>query len=146
MEVEGRAPLQPGPSEDSIAGAYFETAGIPLKKGRLFTDEDRVGTPAVAIINERMAKTYWPGEDAIGKRFRLQPKDAWATVVGITGDMHRQGLEKQVTPQVFFPHAQNTDDMWDVIVRTSAEFLKYMAAVVREAKSNRWTRAWRSST
>jgi len=130
VEVEGRAPLQPGPSEDSIAGAYFETAGIPLKKGRLFTDEDRVSTPAVAIINETMANSYWPGEDAIGKRFRLRSKDPWATVVGITGDMHRQGLERPVTPQMFFPHAQNTDDMMEVIVWTSAD-PNAMAAVVR---------------
>jgi predicted permease len=121
--IEGRAPQQPGPCEDSIAGAYFETAGIPLKKGRVFSDEDRAGAPAVAIVNETMARAYWPGEDAIGKRFRFPGEKAgpWITVVGVAGDMHRQGLEKEVAPQVFRPDAQNSDDMFDVIVRTSGD-------------------------
>ena len=68
----------------------------------------------MAIINEAMARTYWPGEDAIGKRFRFpgQRSSPWITVVGVTGDMHRQGLEKQVAPQVFRPHAQPRMTCW----------------------------------
>jgi putative ABC transport system permease protein len=130
--IEGRPPRQPGPCEDAIAGPYFETAGIPLKKGRLFTDLDRRDSPPVAIANETMARTYWPGEDPIGKRFRFSNAESspWITVVGVTGDMHRQGLEKGVAPQAFLPHAQATDDMMDVIVRTSAD-PQAMAAVVR---------------
>jgi predicted permease len=124
---------QPGPCEDQIAGAYFETAGIPLKRGRVFSDQDRADAPPVAIVNETMARAYWPGEDAVGKRFRF-PGDrskAWITVVGVAGDMHRQGLEKQVVPQVFRPHAQGPDDMLDVIVRTSADAAA-LAPVVRD--------------
>jgi putative ABC transport system permease protein len=130
--IEGRPPQQPGPCEDAIAGAYFEAAGIPLKRGRLFTDLDRRGSPRVAIVNETMARTYWLGEDPIGKRFRFSNSDLspWSTIVGVTGDMHRQGLEKAVVPQAFLPHAQATDDMMDVIVRTSAD-PQGMAAVVQ---------------
>ncbi len=123
VTIEGRPPQQPGPCDDRIAGPYFETAGIPLEKGRYFSDEDRRDSPPVAIVNETMARTYWPGEDALGKRFRL-PQDrsgAWVTVVGVTGDMHRQGLEKQVAPQVFRPQAQGAENMLDVIVRTSGD-------------------------
>jgi predicted permease len=79
-----------------------------------------------------MARTYWPGEDPIGKRFRFSNSDAspWITIVGVAGDMHRQGLEKPVAPQAFIPHAQATDDMMDVIVRTSGD-PQSMAAVVQ---------------
>jgi predicted permease len=130
--IEGRAPRRPGPCEDSIEGRYFETAGIPLTRGRYFTDLDRRGSLPVAIANETMARTYWPGEDPIGKRFRLSNSDSspWITIVGIAGDMHRQGLEKPVAPQAFLPQAQATDNMMDVIVRTSAD-PQAMAAVVQ---------------
>jgi predicted permease len=123
VEIPGRPLQRPGPCEDQIAGPYFETAGIPLRKGRLFTEQDRRGSPAVAIINEAMARAYWPGEDPIGKQFRFPRGNAspWISVVGVSGDMHRQGLEKQVAPQVFRPHAQVTDNMLELIVRTSAD-------------------------
>jgi predicted permease len=131
--IEGRAPQRPGPCEDAIAGRYFETAGIPLTRGRYFTDLDRRGSLQVAIANETMARTYWLGEDPIGKRFRFSNFESspWITIVGVAGDMHRQGLEKPVAPQVFLPHAQATDDMMDVIVRTSAD-PQTMAAVVQD--------------
>ncbi|HUE20415.1 MAG TPA: ABC transporter permease [Bryobacteraceae bacterium] len=135
--IEGRQPQQPGPSDDAIAGPYFETTGIPLTKGRFFSDEDRRDSPPVAIVNETAARTYWgPGEDPLGKRFRFPGNGpAWITVVGVTGDMHRQGLEKQVAPQVFRPHAQEPDNMLDVIVRTSADPQTIAAAVRREIQS-----------
>jgi predicted permease len=137
VQIEGRPQQQPGPCDDVIAGPYFETAGIPLKKGRFFSDDDRAGSPPVAIINETMARSYWrPGEQIIGKRFRF-PGDGppWITVVGVTGDMHRQGLEKQVAPQVFRPHAQEPDNMLDVVVRTSGDPQAVAAAVRSEIQS-----------
>ncbi len=137
VQIEGRAPQRPGPSDDLIAGAFFESAGIPLLKGRLFSDQDRAGSPAVAIINETMAKTYWPNEDAIGKQFRFPGGESspWTTVVGISGDMHRQGLEKQVVPQVFRPDAQQSEDMLDVIVRTAGDPNALAATVRSEIQS-----------
>ena len=135
--IEGHLPEQPGPSEDSIEGAFFETAGIPLLRGRFFSDGDRKDSPPVAIINETMARTYWPGEDPIGKRFRFSDKQTspWLTVVGVAGDMHRQGLEKGIAPQAFLPHAQTTDDMMDVIVRTSSDPLALAAAIQNDVQS-----------
>jgi predicted permease len=137
IEIEGRSPQRPGPSDDVIAGRYFETAGIPLKKGRFFSDADRRDSLPVAIINETAARTYWgPGVHILGKRFRYPGAAAtWITVVGVTGDMHRQGLEKQVVPQVFRPHAQEEENMLDVIVRTSADPLAMMAVVRSEIQS-----------
>ncbi|HEY6385983.1 MAG TPA: ABC transporter permease [Candidatus Acidoferrum sp.] len=134
VEIEGRPPQQNAPCDDGIAGPFFETASIPLKKGRFFSDQDQRDSPPVAIINETMARLYWPNEDPIERRFRFpsQQPSPWITVVGVTGDMHRQGLENQVAPQVFRPQAQETDDMLDVIVRTTSD-PQFVAASVQSA-------------
>lgn len=129
VEIEGRQPQHPGPCEDLIAGPYFETAGIPLLAGRVFSDRDRRASLPVAIINQTMARAYWPGHNAIGRRFRFSAAEPWLTVVGITGDMRRQGIERAVAPQVFRPHRQGSEDMMDVIVRTTAEPSKMASAI-----------------
>jgi putative ABC transport system permease protein len=75
----------------------------------------------VAVINEAMARAYWPGVDSIGQRFRFRDSLPWLTVVGVTRDMRRQGLDRQVAPQVFRPHRQGAENMMDIIVRTDTE-------------------------
>jgi predicted permease len=132
VQIEGRALQHPGPCEDEITGAYFQTAGVPLLKGRFFSSMDRRGTKPVAIVNQAMVRTYWPNEDPIGKRFRFKPSDPWLTVVGVSGDMRRQGIERPIAPQVFLPHRQGEENMMDVIVRTSGEPQR-MALFVRDA-------------
>ena len=131
VQIEGRPPQHPGPCEDLIAGKFFETAGIPLRRGRLFSDWDRRGALPVAIINETMARAYWPGADPIGKRFRFQDSMPWLTVVGVTGDMRRQGIDRQIAPQVFLPHRQGAENMMDIIIRTDSEPVA-MASVVQQ--------------
>ena len=132
VAIEGRAPEQPGPCEDAVEGRFFETAGIPLIRGRALSDLDRKGSPAVAVVNEAMVRRYWPDEEPIGKRFRFPGERTvnWITVVGVAGDMHRQGLERQVAPQVFRPLVQDSDDMLDIIVRTSVD-TQSMAGTIR---------------
>jgi putative ABC transport system permease protein len=131
VQVEGRPPQHPGPCEDLISGPFFQTAGIPLRRGRAFTEQDRRGSLPVAVINETMARAYWPGADPIGKRFRFRDSLPWLTVVGVTGDMRRQGLDHQAAPQVFRPHRQGAEDMMDIIVRTDAEPAA-MASVIQQ--------------
>ena len=121
VQIEGRPPQHPGPCEDWIAGRFFEAAGVPLKEGRVFSDRDRRGSVPVAVINETMARTYWPGGDPIGKKFRFRQSTPWITVVGVTGDVRRQGIDQPVAPQVFLPHRQGSEDMLDVIVRTGLD-------------------------
>src|SRR5260370_10899304 len=77
-----------------------------------------------------MARAYWPDADPIGKRFRFSTAEPWLTVVGVTGDMRRQGIERQIAPQVFRPRRQGGDNMMDIIVRTSAK-PPGMAAAIR---------------
>ncbi|HEX4165866.1 MAG TPA: ABC transporter permease [Bryobacteraceae bacterium] len=141
VAIEGR-PLAPAgngfeAADDVITGPYFQTAGIPLRKGRFFSSQDRSTSTPVAIINEVMARSYWPGENPIGKRFNFPERKAhpWFTVVGVVGDTHRQGLEKQVAPQVFRPHSQSPDNEMDILVRTASDPLMVAAAVRQEIQS-----------
>lgn len=121
VEIEGSTLQHPGPAEDWIAGHFFEAAGVSLKRGRTFSDRDGPGAPAVAVINEAMSRSYWPGQDPLGKRFRFRESTPWITVVGVTGDMRRQGIDHPAAPQVFLPLQQGSENMMDVIVRTALE-------------------------
>ncbi len=138
VSIEGRVTAQNDEAAaDLISGPYFETAGIPLKKGRFFTDDDRLSSPPVAIINEAMARSYWPSEDPIGKRFNFSERkpNPWITVVGVVGNMHRQGLEKEVAPQIFRPHSQDSTNEMDLLVRTNSDPLAAAQAIRSKIQS-----------
>jgi predicted permease len=93
-----------------IRGDYFQAMGTQLMRGRYFTAQDGPNSPLVAIIDESMARRYWPNQDAIGKRFKGQDprgtSDDWITVVGIIRDMRRSGLERAPIPHVYEPYPQ----------------------------------------
>jgi putative ABC transport system permease protein len=135
VQIEGRPTQYPGPCEDWITGPFFETAGISLRRGRAFSDRDRAGSPPVAVINEAMVRAYWPGENPIGKQFRFRESMPWITVVGVAGDMRRQGIDRQPAPQVFLPRRQGSEDMMDVIVRTAMEPAAMANTVQRELQA-----------
>ncbi|MGH9687380.1 MAG: ADOP family duplicated permease [Candidatus Acidiferrales bacterium] len=90
FEIEGKptSPGSPGPHGDFrlATRGYFTALGIPLLQGRLFTDEDRLGSQPVAIVDENLARQYWPNRSPIGRKIRqLNPKNPWATIVGVVG-------------------------------------------------------------
>jgi putative ABC transport system permease protein len=108
-----------------ISPNYLSTARIPLKAGRDFTAQDTRDKTLVTIINETLARTMWPGEDAIGKRFaccemgpqgRTDP--VWHEVVGVVGDVRAWGLDRQVYPEFYLPIAQMPSSAWDWVGRT----------------------------
>ena len=93
--------------------------------------------PKVAIINDMMARRLWPGQDAVGRRFKLGPPDAnnpWFTVVGVVGDMRRQGPEHEPIPQMFESLAQNPSRLVTLLVRTSTDPSRMMATVQAAAR------------
>ena len=97
-------------TRDEVSADFFRTLGTPLLRGRFFSIGDRPEAPRVAIINDAMARRSWPGHDPVGRRFKLGPRDSdgpWYTVVGVVGDMRRQGLEREALPQMFVSLAQN---------------------------------------
>jgi len=121
-------------SGDAISPGCFEALGVRLLKGRLFTQED-AGGPAVAIINETMARHLWPNEDPIGKQFReadALPKHPLYSVVGVIADMHRQGLERQPIAQIFWPHSQRVSSTMDLVVRVNSNDPATLVGGIRE--------------
>ncbi|MEO7189711.1 MAG: FtsX-like permease family protein [Vicinamibacterales bacterium] len=109
---------------DEVSSGFFATVGTPLLRGRLFSAEDAPDAPRVALINDAMAGRLWPGEDSVGRRFKLAAVDAeapWFTVVGVVGEMHRQGPEREAIAQMFEPLAQNPSRLVTLLVRTSSD-------------------------
>lgn len=80
--------------------------GITLRGGRSFSETDRGDGPLVAIINETMARRYWPGTAAVGKRFAMGGSEQWREIVGVIADVKHWGLDRQVNPEYYLPHRQ----------------------------------------
>jgi putative ABC transport system permease protein len=115
-----------------ISPGLLETAGIPILKGRRFTADDRAGAPLVAIINESMARRFWPGADPTGKKLRLKDDEQWLTVAGVVPEVKHMGLKEDEGPVLYIPYAQKTQDWlaWTtLIVRTAGEPMDSVAAV-----------------
>jgi predicted permease len=86
----------------SVSPNYFHLLGIPLLRGRLFNELDNDNTPQVAVVNQAMAQTYWPNEDALGKRFKAAKAGApWITVVGVIANARTQSLAQAAVPQIY---------------------------------------------
>ena len=111
--IEGRP--EPGPGQPAwnaaptfAAPGYFETVGMKLVRGRFFTSDDRATSEPVALISEAFQRKYFPGEDPIGRRIRVQgnDKNAWAQVVGLVADVRDQNLHTEPRPLYFMLHSQ----------------------------------------
>ena len=126
FEVEG---LTTGPgdaephAEYSVAlPGYFHTMGIPLRAGREFAPTDTRGAPRVAVVDERLAARYWPGESAVGKRINAgEAAGNWATVVGVVGHVHRSGPTQESEPQLYVPFAQHVETTVSLVLRTNGD-------------------------
>jgi putative ABC transport system permease protein len=108
---------------------YFRVMRIPLVRGREFTSQD-AGSPLVAIINQTMARRFWPGADPLGKRFGSG--QYWLTVVGIVGDVKFTSLTKDADPEFYEPYRQSSIADMVLAVRTATDPLR-LAPALREA-------------
>jgi len=96
-----------------IIGDYFRTMGIPLVRGRFFTNDDRSGSQLVTIVSHNFAQHYWPNQDPIGKRIRVgtpEMQTPWMTVVGEVADVKLSSPDEVTKDQYYFPVAQAEDD------------------------------------
>lgn len=104
---------------------FLATLNIPLRSGRTFTPQDRQGAPLVAVISESGAKRLWPGQDVVGKRFRLGAVDSPSVeIIGVAGSARFRSLTSDLTasraePDVYFPYAQRTDRELEIAVRSA---------------------------
>jgi predicted permease len=124
-------------TRDEVSEDFFKAIGTPLLRGRFPSIEDGPDAPPVAIINDAMARRSWPGQDPVGRRFKFGTHDAvgaWYTVVGVVGNMRRQGLEREALPQMFVPLAQNPASRnVNLFIRTSSDDPLAMAGALRAA-------------
>jgi predicted permease len=107
-------------------GRYFETLGIPLKAGRFFTEGDgRPGGERVVILNEMLARRFWPNGDAVGRRLKWGVANSpapWMTIVGVVGDIKQGALDSEIIPQTYEPLMQAVaDDLGNPIIRFFSE-------------------------
>jgi putative ABC transport system permease protein len=136
LEIEGRPPEPPDPNLilpfSHIDPAYFQTMRIPLLQGRTFGAAETVNAPPAMIINEEMARRYWPNQNPVGQRLRFSKDGAWKTVVGVVGDVKigrpGDGFSRM---EVYYPWSQETrrSSQRTLIVRTAGEASQMIAAV-----------------
>jgi macrolide transport system ATP-binding/permease protein len=119
-----------------VSSEYFETLGVPLVEGRLFTDADTPETPAVIVINEAMARRYWPGQSALGKRIRLRDEGGpLFEVVGIVANHKVQTIGESDRPYMHFASSQQPSLYQVLVVRGRGDADALLAAVRRELLS-----------
>jgi len=135
--IEGQPahPDEPLPQIDFaiVSPDYFRVLGVSLLAGRSFLASDAVDAPPVVIVNERMARRYWPHQNPIGRRvaFGSVNDRKWASVVGVARDIHQYGLDKQPTETIYFPPDQTGMTNGSLLVRTSGNPM-YLASQIEK--------------
>ena len=119
-----------------VTAHYLQTMNMALRQGRYFTEHDNENSMPVAIINETMARQYWPEQNAVGRRFKLgDPGDdiPWVQIVGVVADVRQMGLDEPVKAEMYFPYQQQSDyDFYlprDLVIRTSGNTSSVVASV-----------------
>ena len=123
---------------DAVSSDYFRVMGIPLREGRTFTAADNRTAPPVVIVNENMARRFWPNERAVGKRFKYGSADSQApfmTIVGVVADMRRTGFDAPVRYETFRPHTQRTVGSLTLVVRAAGDPLRLVPSIRAQLKS-----------
>ena len=139
ISIEGR-PADRGVQYDAndrqISFDYFNVMGIALREGRGFNENDNEQSLPVAVVNEAMARGFWPGENALGKRFKPSDPDSkepWISIVGIVADVKQMGAEAPVKAEMYMPYQQMADQPWyaprDLVIRTSVKPMNLVPAV-----------------
>jgi len=133
FHIQGKlgAPGQPAPAvaEIPVGTDYFATLGIPLFRGRLFSDADRSPATHVLVINENMARRYFPDREPVGTRVQTgeySPKGDWYTIVGVVGNVKYEGLGEKDQPTMYVPYFDSGWCPW---------FAREMYVVLRSASS-----------
>jgi predicted permease len=105
-----------------VSAGYFQTIGIPVRRGRAFDSGDNEDGPLVVVINASMARIYWNQQNPLGQRVRFGDQK-WRTIVGVVGDVHHEGLGTKPEPEMYVPYGQipNVEARPLIVLRTSIE-------------------------
>src|SRR6266446_1408372 len=124
------------PNARIVSSDYMRAVGMKLIEGRSFDGRDGTATPLVALINQTMARNFWPGENPVGRRFKLgayQENSPWITIAGIVGDVHQAGLELPARPEMYLPYQQQEFFSPDwLTVQTEGDPMRLAEIVRRE--------------
>ncbi len=121
--IQGRPPLpysqQPNARYRVVMPGYFETMQIPLRAGRFITGRDTETAPPVVLVNETLARQFWPNENAVGKRIALSREEAWREVVGVVSDVKHYSLDGETRPAIYLPLEQQAANAMSIVLRTA---------------------------
>ncbi len=142
ITIEGRA-VERGVNYDAnhrqISVDYFTTMGIAIEQGRFFNEQDNNQSMPVAIVNKTMARDFWPGEDPLGKRYKVggaNSKEPWITIVGVVADLKQMGAEASVKAEMYMPYQQVAEQPWyaprDLVIRSSIRPTSIAGVVVNK--------------
>jgi putative ABC transport system permease protein len=142
ISIEGR----PDPGSANMPSAIysvacpgtFDTLGIPVVAGREFDSSDALAAPAVAVVNRKFARETWPGEDAVGRRFKigvLTSDNPWLTVVGVVENFRHVALDVEQAPMFYRPYQQAAWPIMNIVVKTSPAPQSLAAPVTRAVAS-----------
>ena len=136
---EGTKDPIPGMAYDAnhreVSADYLKTMNIALRQGRYFDQHDNENSMPVAIVNETMARQYWPGQNAVGRRFKFgDPADdvPWIQIVGVVADVRQMGLDEPVKAEMYLPFRQDKSKFYaprDLVIRTSGDTLNLVSSV-----------------
>ena len=139
LELEGRERSSKADTITTVVNTvdldYFKTAGIGLLQGRDFTEMDREGSLAVAIVNEKLAHDYWHGENALGKHLQLPGEKIRRMVVGVVKTANYSTLAEPPQPCVYVPLEQNFSDEMVLYVRSKGDPQQLLTVVQREVRA-----------
>ena len=123
FEIEGR----PAPATDAevmaawyrlVSADYLKTMGIALRSGRVFGAHE---AEPVIVVNETMARKFWPGENPIGRRIRSDPRQPWFTIIGIVGDVKVRGAARETEPEMYIPYWQAPEPGIAIVLETTLD-------------------------
>jgi putative ABC transport system permease protein len=136
VQIVGEAVLpfgkRPVPYWQSITPDYFRTFGTPLLRGRFFTEHDNESSPGVAIVNETLARRFWPNQNAIGKRLIVARAERHVEVIGVVADVETSTLDADAGGQLYSPYAQRPWPGMNIAVRTSVNPMSLASAVRKQ--------------
>ncbi len=126
FQIEGREPYKPGEEAGAdytvVGNDYFRTMNINLRRGRVFTTQDTATSLPVIVVSDALVKRYFANEDPIGKRIIFDgPTKVPREIVGVVGDVRRNGLDVDVQPEMYVPHVQKPERRMNLVIRTDAE-------------------------
>ena len=134
VQIDGADGDWPSVETRTASPDYFRALGIPIREGRTFLSSDGMDAPMVAIVDERLARTVWPGRSPIGQRLREGVGSPWSTVVGVVGHVRHTSLDEDSPPQVYWNHPQRPSDRMALVVKAlgdPATLTRAVAAAVR---------------